>query len=122
MQIPIGSKAEVRANLTLISKELRRDYHKVYQKWYKLTNGFYVRRGKDDAKEYLRVNEKAYKRKKRITKRVRKKMYKETPKPIAVKTEVAKTSKVKLTNKRVVVRDFVNVVVKGRSVIITYNN
>lgn len=117
LSIKATDKEELRSALAKMSKKFKREFHKVYQKWYKLQNGFYKRRGKDVPLEFERSewskinsNRKANRPRKRMPSKVLKKGVK----------SVSLSERIRLTPTTISVLDFKRIVVKGNNIKIIY--
>ena len=119
------NKKELQLQIKSKAKELKRSVSSVWQKHYKLVNGFYKWEGKDEGKEYVVKKEKPY-RKVRGSKKTRKAVH-PTPKAKkpskalkkAVKS-ISLSSRVRVTPTTIVVLDYKSISVKGKNLKITY--
>lgn len=119
------SKQELQLQIKSKAKELNRSITSVWQKHYKLINGFYKWEGKDHGKEYVVSKEKPYKKGRGVKKAVKgtatptkaKKPSKTLKK--AVKS-ISLSSRVRVTPTTIVVLDYKSISVKGKNLKITY--
>jgi len=125
MDMPTTNKKVIKSHITSFSHKWGLSYNKVYQKWYKLHNGFYKRNGAEEPMEW----EKSHPKRKSGLKGLKraKKTIRATPRTTPISKSLRKAEKsvslnprVRMTPTTVVIAGFKKISIKNKNIKITY--